>query len=278
MVYEQNGLRMEYEVRGEGLPLLALHGWGVDRRLISGCLEPVWAHGGAGIPRCARYYPDLPGMGLSPGSDRINGADDMLDAVTEFVEGVLPKGPFLLAGKSYGGYIARGLLRRMADRIGGILLIAPVIAKQRDVPAHRVILEDRAFLTELSETERSDFRAMGVSLTRDAWERFKANVLPGIKAANEDFLANRLSRRPELTLNPDGGFPPFEGPTLFVTGRQDACTGYRDPWGILEEYPRASFAVLDGAGHNLETERVPLFEALVRDWLARAAEDERFRS
>lgn len=278
MVFEQNGLRMEYEVRGEGLPLLALHGWGVDRRLMSGCLEPVWAHGGAGIPRCARYYPDLPGMGLSPGSDRINGADDMLDAVTEFVEGVLPKGPFLLAGESYGGYLSRGLLRKMPGRIAGLLLIAPSYRPWRktesgtdkgDVPEHRVIARDDAFLSGLTEEELSAFREMGVMLTEDAWNRFSRDVWPGIRVADRKFLGERLSRNIAFREDPDSGGTPFEKPALFVTARQDASVGYRDIWTLIERFPRATFCVLDGAGHNLQTERVPLFEALVTDWLDR---------
>ena len=40
-------------------------------------------------------------------------------------------------------------------------------------------------------------------------------------------------------------------------------------WDVLENYPRAAFAVLDGAGHNLQIEKDQVFTALVRDWLNR---------
>src|SRR5690606_32711693 len=42
---------------GEGTPVLALHGWGPDHRLMTGCLEPVFAN----RPGFRRIYPDLPG-------------------------------------------------------------------------------------------------------------------------------------------------------------------------------------------------------------------------
>jgi pimeloyl-ACP methyl ester carboxylesterase len=56
---------------------------------------------------------------------------------------------------------------------------------------------------------------------------------------------------------------------LFITGKQDQIVGYQDAWNRLEHYPRASFAVLDAAGHNVHLERQLLVEALIRDWLNR---------
>ncbi|WP_286167138.1 alpha/beta hydrolase [Clostridium sp. D33t1_170424_F3] len=57
-----------------------------------------------------------------------------------------------------------------------------------------------------------------------------------------------------------------------MTGRQDGCVGYRDLWRLLEDYPRATFAVLDMAGHNLQIEQPELFHSLVENWLVRTEE------
>jgi len=45
--------------------------------------------------------------------------------------------------------------------------------------------------------------------------------------------------------------------------------GYSDAWRRIEHYPRASFAVLDAAGHNILSEQDDLCAALVADWLRR---------
>jgi hypothetical protein len=45
--------------------------------------------------------------------------------------------------------------------------------------------------------------------------------------------------------------------------------GYRDAWGILENFPRATFAVLDRSGHFLEIEQQDLLSALAGEWLDR---------
>jgi pimeloyl-ACP methyl ester carboxylesterase len=270
-------LSINYETVGKGMPLLAIHGWGVDHRLMSGCLEPLFSSSAVPLG-CRRIYPDLPGMGQTPGTSRISGSDDMLDYLEAFIEAVIPGEPFLLAGESYGGYLSRGLLRRMPDRIRGLLLIAPTFKPwvktetgfdKGDVPDHRVVEEDTGFMARLTEEERNTFRFLGIRLTENAWNLFKKDVLPGIKAADHQFLENHLSRRVPFTNDPDTGAEPWPCPALIITGRQDAVVGYKGIWSLLEQYPRATFAVLDGTGHNLQTERVPLFESLVTDWLER---------
>lgn len=62
---------------------------------------------------------------------------------------------------------------------------------------------------------------------------------------------------------------PFDKPCLIVSGRQDNLVGYRDIWKTIENYPRASFAVLDMAGHALQIEQEEIFNVLVNNWLIR---------
>jgi len=54
-----------------------------------------------------------------------------------------------------------------------------------------------------------------------------------------------------------------------VTGRHDHVVGYRDAFGLLEHYPRATFAVLDDAGHNAILEQPRVVGALLTEWLRR---------
>jgi hypothetical protein len=52
------------------------------------------------------------------------------------------------------------------------------------------------------------------------------------------------------------------------TGPTD-CTAWTR---LLEHYPRATFAVLDRAGHGLPHEQVGLLTALMGEWLDRVRE------
>ncbi len=62
---------------------------------------------------------------------------------------------------------------------------------------------------------------------------------------------------------------PFPAPTLILTGRFDNWCGYREAFASLDSYPRATYAVLDCAGHALSIEQSALFAALASEWLDR---------
>jgi len=60
---------------------------------------------------------------------------------------------------------------------------------------------------------------------------------------------------------------------LIILGRQDYLVGYRDAFRLVDRYPRASFSVLDSAGHAMQIDQAALFGALVAEWLDRMSRD-----
>ena len=135
-------INVYYEVYGEGRrPLIALHGFMPDHHLMTGCMEPIFKQ----REGWQRFYPDLPGMGQTPGPEWLTNSDQMLDVVLEFIEQVIPGQHFALAGESYGGYLARGIIHRRPELVAGLLLICPLIVplhEDRTLPAQRVLVRD----------------------------------------------------------------------------------------------------------------------------------------
>ena len=80
------GIPVYYEEMGTGRPVLMLHGWPGSHHLMTYNLEPLFA----GRPGWRRLYPDLPGMGKTPGADWIASQDDILAVVLEFLDAVAP--------------------------------------------------------------------------------------------------------------------------------------------------------------------------------------------
>ena len=93
----------------------------------------------------------------------------------------------------------------------------------------------------------------------------KKEIKPGLDVANYEFI-ERLQKN---TLTMDFQREKYEKPVLLLTGRQDISVGYQNIIEIIEEYPRATLAVLDMAGHNLQIEQPELFESLVGEWIRR---------
>jgi pimeloyl-ACP methyl ester carboxylesterase len=253
---------------GEGVPVLAVHGWTPDHRLMSGCLEPVFAD----LTGYRRIYPDLPGMGRSPAGS-IDSSDGMLDAVLEFVDDEIGTAQFLLLGESYGGYLARAITARRPEQVLGLGLICPiglaVEHSDRTVPDHVVLRTTPGLLDGLDEQTAADFTEITVVQTRETLQAFLADVAPGLDVADTEAMA-RIRKNWTLSTPPESG-PAYERPTLILCGRQDSSTGYADLWPLLPHYPRATYAVLDAAGHNLQLEQPELFAALVREWLRRVS-------
>jgi pimeloyl-ACP methyl ester carboxylesterase len=76
--------------------------------------------------------------------------------------------------------------------------------------------------------------------------------VPAVKRADHAFLEKlTLQGNAAFSFDVDALPEPFPAPALFLLGRQDNVVGYRDAWDVVENYPRATFAVLDRAGHFL---------------------------
>ena len=253
---------------GEGVPVLALHGWTPDHRLMTGCLEPVFAE----LPGFRRLYPDLPGMGQTPAGD-IDSSDGIMAALRAFIAEQIGDEPFLLIGESYGGYLSRGLIAERPEQILGLALICPIGTilenADRHVPEHVVLRSEPGVLELLKEGE--DFTELAVVQTASALAAYRADVAPGLDVADTDAL-DRIHKNWTLSIAPESG-PAYTRPTLIVCGRQDSVTGFEDQYVLLPHYPRATFAVLDVAGHNLQIEQPELFAALIREWLRRVSQE-----
>ncbi len=99
------------------------------------------------------------------------------------------------------------------------------------------------------------------------------DVLAEVQRADHPFNA-RLEEADPSSFEVDTPPTLFGGPTLILTARQDHLCGYRDAWDLLDNYPSATFAVLDRAGHFVNIEQDGLCHALMREWLDRVEESE----
>jgi pimeloyl-ACP methyl ester carboxylesterase len=260
-----------YESFGKGRPFVGLHGFAPDHRLMKGCLEPVFRR----RKGWRRIYPDLPGMGKTSAEDWIVTSDEMLEVVLEFLDKVVPNQRIVLAGESYGGYLARAVTQNKHRIVDGLLLICPLIIadqEKRKLPKPEVLLEDSKFLSALREKDLADFKPGHVVLTRRIWERFSREVLPGLKAADSRFLEKIQEKGYAFSFDLEAYCRTYDKPSLLLAGRQDSSVGYSDAWSIIDKYPRMTFAVLDKAGHDLQIEQERLFKALVNEWLDRVEE------
>ncbi|MEV5742617.1 alpha/beta hydrolase [Microbispora rosea] len=262
MEVEISGVPVHFAEHGDGMPVLALHGAGVDHREMAGALEPVFRD----RPGYRRVYPDLPGMGRTPVADRLRGSDDVLDLVLGLVDAVAGDQRFAVVGHSFGGYLARGVAARRPAQVAGLALICPLGEDARDVPEHEVQHASVDVADALSPAEQAQFRDYFVVQTPATLERFREHVAPALPLVDRDGLGRVFE---QWRLSDTSAYP---GPTLILTGRQDATVGYAGAYELVKRYPHATYAVLDRAGHALPHEQTGLLAALIGEWLDRVGE------
>lgn len=252
-----NDVTVHYAEHGVGVPLVALHGAGVDHREVEAALEGL-------VPpsRYRRIYPDLPGMGRSTtGSLRCN--DDVVTLLGRFIER-LDAGPAMLLGHSYGAYLARGVAAQRPELVSGLALLCPIGDNSTRVPDHAVIRQDPDAYDQLEPGQRAGFDEYFVVRTPETARRYRDQVVPARALVDETALGRIFTG-----WKVDVGTSAFSAPTLIVAGRCDSTAGYADAIELLELYPRASLAVIDAAGHALMHECPESLAPLLASWLDR---------
>ncbi|KAM9862973.1 alpha/beta fold hydrolase [Leucobacter sp. BZR 635] len=253
------------DVRGEGIPLIAVHGFGVDHRIMLPLEGWVPERG------WRRVYLDLPwAEGAEDTGEKTSRevADRVLAEVRQIADG----GPFAIIGNSYGAMVARHVAHTLAEQCAGLATLAGAFELDRTkriLPPREVVLRDAAVLA-LAGDARNEFEEMAVVHTEQALRYFERYALPGIRGASLRVLARLNASYTDAYAPELGATGPFRAPALHVFGRQDHVVGFADAFPFTEHYVRGTFAVLDRAGHNVHLEQPEAVGGLVRDWLERA--------
>lgn len=267
---------------GDGRPIFFLHGWQLDMSLEIGDFEPAFD----GRKGWRRIYTDLPGMG----SRRDEGYDlenftDLCEWVVSFIEEQAPDEEFAIAGMSVGGQLARGVVERLPERTLGLLLRVPRLVADRRLRS--VYDPTGPDLQTMRRDERDSYLDRddnGPDLPKPfRAENDRRHALWNIARSRANLeVLKRIEADYELRPLPT---KTFERPALILVGRQDTRVGYLEALAVESgvapvhgvalhaQYPRATIAALDRAGHALPVGPPALFHALVRDWLDRMEED-----
>ena len=256
---------VHYREYGSGYPIVFAHGWTVDQRFEADDYEPILSRRSG----WRRIYVDLPGHGATMAVPWITRMDHMLDVILGFINAMLPAQRFAMAGTSAGGHLARGVVSHVANRMDGLLLRVPLVEPDPSkamLPPRAVLVERPDLRSTIAPEEESGFD-LAVVQSEAFLAKMRADSFPARRLADFAFL-DAISGGPRgfaFRFDVHALDSPFQAPALILTGRQDNVLGYRNAWEIIEDYPRATLAVLDREGHILPVEQVALFRALVEN-------------
>jgi pimeloyl-ACP methyl ester carboxylesterase len=261
-------LNVHYEEAGSGRPILILHGWPGDGLTTMPEFEPFFVS----RPGWRRIYADVMGLPKAPVPDWLQGPDDVLDVLIEFMDLVAPGERFTVAGVSKGAYFGLGIVHHRPDRLDGALFSVPLLESAKAHPEHplaerQVLRDDPAMAAAIQPGEEWVLNYLVVQS-----EAALAAIRQWQFPAPQDEASESVFRGKWFSFDATAFAEPFGGPVLMLMGRQDDASGYSTGWSMIEQFPRGTFAVLDSAGHLLDVEQPRLRHTLIADWLDRVEE------
>lgn len=245
------GVRVNYEMRGQGDTVLLLHGWASSLQPYRPLMEQLSA-------KYRVIAVDFPGMGSSDEPTEPWDVDNYADFVLKFLEQFDVK-KLSLVGHSYGGRVIIKLANRVLPfAIDKIVLIdsagiKPPASKKKSM-RQRVFKLGKWFLslkpmTKLFPTALEKLRVKFGSADYAAASPLMRQCL--VKAVNED-LSHLL--------------PGIKAPTLLVWGDKDTATPLRDAKQMEQAIPNAGLAVIPGTGHFSFVENPYLFGRIMASY------------
>jgi pimeloyl-ACP methyl ester carboxylesterase len=236
-----NGIHLAYERRGEGTPMVLLHGFPLDHH--------VWDEI---VPLLEDKFdlilPDLRGFGGSTTVDSLYGMEDFASDIAGLLD-TLGISKAAIVGHSMGGYIALAFARLYPERVSGLGLVASQAAA--DAPERRegryksaaeVADKGIASVVEMMTTKFTSDPSLQEYARQSMEQQPPAAYIGSLKA-----MAERLDSLPLLSS--------IQYPVVVVHGDADALIPIERAREVKAAVPHAHLVEISGAGH------MPMMEA-----------------
>lgn len=236
-----NGIQLAYERRGEGTPLVLLHGYPLDHHL--------WDEV---VPLLEKTFdlilPDLRGFGQSTTVDSAYTMDDLASDIAGLLD-QLGIQKTAIAGHSMGGYVALAFARLYPERVLGLALVSsqvlpdPPDRKEGRYKSAAEVSENGIESVVATMTPKFTSNEILQAFARASMERQQPAAYVGALQA----MAERMDSTPLLSS--------FQFPVILIHGEADALIPIDRAREVKVALPQAYLAEIPGAGH------MPMMEA-----------------
>ena len=255
-------IELEVVRRGEGMPVLLVHGFPLDHSMWRGQIELL----------SGRYQviaPDLRGFGGSPAEGETATMEQMADDLDALLGALGVDEPVVFCGLSMGGYVGFQFWRKYRERVRGLALCdtralpdSPEAAAGRLKLAETVLRDGTGFLAEAMLPKL--FAPATIEREKDMVESQRQSILAaspaGVAAASRGMAArpSAVDYLPRISL-----------PTLVVVGSDDAISTPDEMRSIAAAIPGSELVVIPNSGHMTPLENPAAFNTAIERFLRR---------
>jgi pimeloyl-ACP methyl ester carboxylesterase len=250
------GFDMAYAQNGQGIPLLLIHGFPLNREM--------WAAQIQALSNEMRVIaPDLRGHGESEAVAGNYSMEMLAEDCNALVEHLGIDQPIVVCGLSMGGYIALAYYRLYPSKVAGLILAATRAGadsaegkQNRDKTAAKAEEEGpeavvEGMLPKMLSMKTYEENPDLVEQARSIMEKTTTNGMVGALMG--------MKNRPDST----GMLEQIEVPTLILYGADDQIIPFEDVETMQDAIPDVHLRILPDAGHLLNLEQPELFNRAV---------------
>jgi len=270
---EVNGVKLCYEINGEGYPLFLIHGFGAKKE--------SWI---AQVPELSKHFKvitvDNRGAGKSERPDSEYTMEVFADDINALM-GHLGIEKANIAGWSLGGMIVQNFILKYPEKVNKLILINTNYGFP-DEGGPTVYKNMR--LSELEMKKVDPAKAWWQGARSGFYMKFRKELEAnpskkwyGLWSAEEMIEMSTIDAPTEKDINIQAGalktHDTFErlntvkSPTLLLTASHDKLTPKISMEGIHEKIPNSTLVVIDKAGHNSPLEKTPEVNQKIIDFL-----------
>lgn len=224
--------KLNHTVKGDGPPLVLLHGWGCDHHIFNEVMQSL-------TDSHKVYAVDLPGFGKSPEPETTWGTSEYSSLIEWFFKENNITNPILIC-HSFGGRIAIDLTSRLSD-IHALILTGAAGIKQKKSLSIKLKI---GFYKALK-------KAAGISFLNDYERKQFKSILS--KFGSTDYKKSTSMMRSILTRVVNEDLTPLLAkikiPTLLIWGEKDTATPVRDGRTMNNKIPNSQLIVYKEGGH-----------------------------
>ncbi len=233
MEIEVKGKKINYEVRGQGKPIVLLHGWLASLETMAPLARHLEKH-------FKVYSIDIIGFGKSELPDKPLNTDEFGDFLKELLEKLNIKNPILI-GHSNGGRIIINYAGRNLGEINKIVLIDSAGIVPKRSKKYYIKMYTFKFLKKI----------LNIFPNTEMTNNIRKRVLGKFGSSDYKNSPEVLKGTMSIILNEDQKYliPNIKAPTLIIWGDKDTATPIEDGKTMEKLIPGSGLVVFEGAGH-----------------------------
>ena len=227
-----NGIKTNYQVFGDGVPFLILHGWGSNSDRWVPVAEKIAEKGYRVI------VPDLPGFGKSDALSIPWDTNKYIDWLERFVK-ELNLGEFFLLGHSFGGALASKMAVKHVQDIRKLFLVSAACVRKKT--------NTKKFSAFVSKIVKVFYFIPYYPLIRKAVYKFI------IRKSDYVYVEGIMKQTYLNVVAEDLSFHLafIKTPTIIIWGDKDEYTPIKEGYFIESAIKKSKIIVIPDAGHDL---------------------------